>query len=239
MLGGGQRLRVPAYASLLKYGDPDVCARLTNEALSAGYKLIKLHEKTVPPVAATRAVAGADIPIMLDVNCAWSPHEAGEMAKKLTPYNLHWLEEPLWPPENFEALSELRSVHGIPIASGENACTVWQFDQMFKVGAVDYAQASMTKVGGITEMQKIAALAEVENINLQPHSPYFGPGFLATLHLLAASPNIESIERFYVTLEADMYGNALDPVDGFVHVPDGPGLGLDPDPAFINKYRTD
>ena len=239
MLGGAQRHKIPAYASLLKYGDPDVCARLTDEALTQGYGLIKLHENTVAPVVAAREAAGEDVPITLDVNCSWSPQEANEMARKLAPCNLHWLEEPIWPPENFEALYELRNLHGIPIAAGENACTAWQFSQMFKAGAVDYAQPSVTKVGGITEMMKVVTLAEIENVNLQPHSPYFGPGFLATLHVLAASSGTQSIERFYVTLDADMYEKALDPIDGLIHVPDGPGLGIDPDPAFIKKYRTD
>ena len=110
---------------------------------------------------------------------------------------------------------------------------------MFKDGAVDYAQASVTKVDGLTEMRKVATLAEVANVRVQPHSPYFGPGFLATLHFIASSRDIESIERFYVDLEANMYGNTLDPVNGFIRVPDSPGLGIDPDPVFIKKYRTD
>ena len=110
---------------------------------------------------------------------------------------------------------------------------------MITAGAVDYAQPSVTKVGGITEMTKVATLAEIENVNLQPPSPYFGPGFLATLHVLAASSGIQSIERFYVTLAADMYEKALDPIDGFITVPNGPGLGINPDTKFIEKYRMD
>ena len=110
---------------------------------------------------------------------------------------------------------------------------------MFKLGAVDYAQPSVTKVGGLTEMNKISTLAEMENVNLQPHSPYFGPGFLATLHVLAASSGNQPIERFYVNLDADMYENALEPTKGLIQVPDGPGLGLDPDPTFITRYRID
>ena len=239
MLGGAYRNEIPAYASLLKYGDPDICARLTEEAIGSGYRSIKLHESTVAPVAATRAAGGDELPIMLDVNCSWTPYQAGEMAEALAPYDLHWLEEPLWPPENFEALAQLRLESGIPIASGENACTVWQFEQMINNGAVDYAQPSITKVGGLSEMCKISTLAETANVRIQPHSPYFGPGFLATLHFIAASRDIDLIERFYVKLETDMYDNALDPVDGLIRVPDGPGLGMDPNPTFIEKYRMD
>lgn len=237
LAGGAARRSVPAYASLLKYGDPDLVARLVEAALGEGYESIKLHESTVAPVAAARAAAGADTPIMLDVNCVWSPKEARRMADALAECDLHWLEEPVWPPENYAALAELRD-SGVPIASGENACTSWQFAEMAEAEAVDYAQPSVTKVGGVSEFLKVAALAERANVALAPHSPYFGPGFLATLQLLAADASVEAIERFFVTLDADLYGGALTPEDGAIAVPDGPGLGLEPDPAFIEKWHA-
>lgn len=236
LAGGAARRSVPAYASLLKYGDPDLVARLVEAALGEGYESIKLHESAVAPVAAARAAAGADTPIMLDVNCVWSPKEARRMADALAECGLHWLEDPVWPPENYAALAELRD-SGVPIASGENACTSWQFAEMTEAEAVDYAQPSVTKVGGVSEFLKVAALAERANVALAPHSPYFGPGFLATLQLLAADASVEAIERFFVTLDADLYGGALTPEDGAIAVPDGPGLGLEPDPAFIEKWR--
>ena len=236
LVGGAARRSVPAYASLLKYGDPDLVARLVEAALAEGYDSVKLHESAVAPVAAARAAAGADTPIMLDVNCVWSPKEARRMADALADCDLHWLEEPVWPPENYAALAELRD-SGIPVASGENACTSWQFAEIVEAEAVDYAQPSVTKVGGVSEFLKAAALAERANVALAPHSPYFGPGFLATLQLLAADASVEAIERFFVTLDADLYGGALTPEDGAIAVPDGPGLGLEPDPAFIEKWR--
>ena len=237
LLGGAARDSVPAYASLLKYRDPPLVARLVGAALEEGYERIKLHESTPPPVAAARRAAGADVPIMLDVNCVWSPAEAHRMAEELEESDLHWLEEPLWPPENVDALAELRAVAGVPVASGENACTSWQFAAMFEAEAVDYAQPSVTKVGGVSEFRKITTLAERANISLAPHSPYFGPGFLATLQLLAADSSVEAIERFYVTLDDDLYGGALAPRNGAIAVPDGPGLGLEPNPDFIEKWR--
>ena len=237
LAGGAARDAVPAYASLLKYGDPALVARLTGEALEAGYESIKLHESTVAPVAAARKTAGEDVPIMLDVNCVWSPKEARRMADEMDEYALHWLEEPLWPPENFEALAELRASCAAPIASGENACTSWQFAAALDAEAVDYAQPSVTKAGGVSEFLKIAALAAHANVSLAPHSPYFGPGLLATLQLLAADDSVEAIERFYVALDDDLYGGALTPENGAIAVPDGPGLGLEPDPAFIEKWR--
>ena len=238
LLGGLARESVPAYASLLKYQDAAVVADLTKEALGKGYRLVKLHEVSAREVAAARAAAGDGVPIMLDVNCVWSPMRAAAMAEELFDYDLHWLEEPIWPPENYDALAELRAACGMRLAAGENACTAWQFRAMIEAGAVDYAQPSVTKVGGISEFVKIAALAETGNVALAPHSPYFGPGLLATLQLLAASPAIESIERFYVDLDADLYDGALTPKDGEIAVPTGPGLGLEPNPDFIARYRS-
>jgi L-alanine-DL-glutamate epimerase-like enolase superfamily enzyme len=237
LIGGPAREVVPAYASLFKYQDPGIVAELTAEALAKGYRQIKLHETAPAPVKAAREAAGTGVPIMLDVNCAWSPKEARGFAEELIDIELHWLEEPIWPPENFAGLADLRAEAGIPIAAGENACTAWQFRAMFDAGAVDYAQPSVTKVGGVSEFLKIATLAETENVALAPHSPYFGPGFLATLQLLAALPAIESIERFYVDLDEDLYAGALAPANGAIAVPAGPGLGLDPDPDFIAKSR--
>ncbi len=118
LIGGARRDRVKAYASLLKYDDPAVVGRLTREALDTGYQFIKLHETTHAPVEAARAAAGDGVPIMVDVNCAWSPRQAAAMAERLAPLDLHWLEEPIWPPENFAALAELRADWGIPLASG-------------------------------------------------------------------------------------------------------------------------
>ena len=83
-------------------------------------------------------------------------------------------------------MAELGHRSGIPIAAGENACTSFEFKRMFDAGAVQYAQPSVIKVAGITEMRKIAALAETAAVALMPHSPYFGPGFLSTAQFATA-----------------------------------------------------
>ena len=80
-------------------------------------------------------------------------------ACRLKQYDLHWLEEPIFPPEDFAALAKLRADTGVAMAAGENNCTAFQFRDMFAANAVDYAQPSVTKVGGVTEFLKVAALA--------------------------------------------------------------------------------
>lgn len=238
LLGGKLRDAIPAYASLPKYQDPEIVAERTAYAVGQGYRHVKLHETTVPEVAASREAGGPDFGLMIDTNCPWNPREADEMAAKFKPYDPFWLEEPLFPPENFAGLAALGQASGIPIAAGENACTSWEFQKMFEAGAVSYAQPSVTKVGGITEFRKVAALCESFGVQIMPHSPYFGPGFLATLHLAQALPNPGLIERIFITPEADFYPGAYDPVDGFFGVPSGPGLGIEPDPDLIKTYRV-
>jgi L-alanine-DL-glutamate epimerase-like enolase superfamily enzyme len=85
----------------------------------------------------------------------------------------------------------------------------------------------------------VAALAARRGVRLAPHSPYFGPGALATLHLLAALEAAERFEYFYLWAEASLYGAALAPVRGELPVPQGPGLGAEPDPGVIRRYRAD
>ncbi len=238
LLGGAGRRELRAYASLLRYHDPAVVAKLAAEAVERGYAHVKLHEIDVPPVAAARAAVGAGVALMLDTNCPWSLDEAQAMARRLKPHDLFWLEEPIWPPEDFAALARLRASAGIPIAAGENAGSALQFAQMFAAGALDYAQPSVTKIGGIGEMRKVLALAEAANVTAVPHSPYFGPGLLATLHILAAAPQEMLVERLYVELEASLFGGFVDARDGMMTVPDGPGLGCDPDPSVIARYRA-
>lgn len=238
LLGGAARRQVRAYASLLRYQDTVVVARLAAEAAERGYRHIKLHEIDAAPVAAARAAVGADIALMLDTNCPWSLGQAQAMARRLAPYDLFWLEEPIWPPEDFAALAALRRGAGMPIAAGENAGSTLQFAQMFAAGALDYAQPSVTKIGGISETRKVMALAEAANVTIAPHSPYFGPGLLATLHLLAAAPQEMLCERLYVDLEASLFGDLVTARDGMMTVPDGPGLGCDPNEAVIARYRA-
>jgi L-alanine-DL-glutamate epimerase-like enolase superfamily enzyme len=238
LLGGAGADGLTAYASLFKYGVPETVAERTRAAIDEGYGFVKLHETGVPEVAAARQAAGQGFPIMVDTNCPWTPDEARRMAERLAGYDLHWLEEPIFPPEDFESLARLQDECGIPLAAGENACTAFQFAAMIEAGAVTYAQPSVTKVGGVTEFRKVGALAEAAGIQVMPHAPYFGPGFLATLHLMAATPRPGLVERLYVSPEASLYGDMIEAQAGVYAVPDGPGVGPDPDADVIKDYRA-
>ena len=238
LLGGSARADLPAYASLLRYGTAAAVTHYTEQALARGYRHLKLHEITVPEVHAAREVAGPDVPIMLDTNCPWSVTEAIEMARRLAPFALTWLEEPVWPPDNVAGLADVRRRGGIPTAAGENYGTAWDFRRAFEAGALDYAQPSVTKLGGVTELRKVVTLAETFGVTVVPHSAYFGPGLLASIHCIAAMASESLVERFYCDFVENPLGDAIHPKDGRIAVPQGPGLGVDPDPALVQRLRT-
>jgi L-alanine-DL-glutamate epimerase-like enolase superfamily enzyme len=228
---------LPAYASLLRCSGPDAVARECERARAQGYGQIKLHEITVPAVKAARGAIGPEVLLMVDTNCPWTLEQALTMAAALRPFDLHWLEEPLWPPEDHAGLAKVRAA-GAKIAAGENAAGLIEFRQAFALGALDVAQPSVTKIGGISVMRDIMALAKEAGVRLVPHCPYFGPGFIASLHLACALPADTPIERLFIDLEASPFGGWVDLKGGIMRVPDGPGLGADPDPALIARYRT-
>jgi D-galactarolactone cycloisomerase len=238
LLGGARQREVEAYASLLRYGEPALVAKNAARAVAEGYRFIKIHEIDVPQVRAARQAIGDDVALMCDTNCPWTVSRAIEMAAALKPFDLYWLEEPVWPPEDHQGLARVRH-SGAIIAAGENAGGLHDFRHMLEADAIDIAQPSVTKIGGISELRKIAALTEAFGVRLVPHCAYFGPGFLASLHLVASLARTPPLERLYVQLETSPFAFSLDPKAGRVPVPTGPGLGCDPDPAIVERYRSD
>jgi D-galactarolactone cycloisomerase len=239
--GGAARKAVPIYWSLLRYDAPGLVARAVAEARGRGFRAFKLHEVREAPVAAARAVLGPEAELMLDVNCAWRYAEAEAMARALAPYRLAWLEEPIWPPEDLANLTRLAAAHPeIPLAAGENAGSAAAFVPLIGCAGLSILQPSVTKMGGITSFLETALAILRAGKRLAPHSPYFGPGLLATLQLAARFPEIAHVELFGVTLAPSLYGDRLAPDgEGLLHLPKGPGLGADPDAEVIAAHRLD
>jgi L-alanine-DL-glutamate epimerase-like enolase superfamily enzyme len=236
LLGGARRTSIPCYASLLRYGDAGLVAKHCERALSEGFGAIKLHEVADAPIGAGRSSVPPHVPLTLDVNCEWSREEALAAALRFRAHGLQWLEEPVFPPEDFASLRAVGEAGGVPIAAGENLCFATQFKAAFEARAVDYAQPSVIKVGGITEFVKILQLATEYGVKVAPHSPYFGPGALATLHLLAALVPEARFEYYYLWAEASLYGGLFG--SPAIEVPRAAGLGLDPDPQVLERYRA-
>jgi L-alanine-DL-glutamate epimerase-like enolase superfamily enzyme len=237
LLGASTPERVNAYASLLRYSEPENVANACSRAVARGYDHIKLHEVDDLAIQAARETIGCEVGLMVDTNCPWTVHDAIKAAQRFRKYNLAWLEEPVWPPEDYEGLARVRRDGGTPIAAGENATGLFGFKDMFTAGAVDIAQPSVAKIGGISEMLRIAALAAAHSVRLVPHCAYFGPGWLASLHLHVALAPDAPFERLFIDLEASPYHEFVLDVDGQLNIPTGPGLGLDPDFDVLQRYR--
>jgi L-alanine-DL-glutamate epimerase-like enolase superfamily enzyme len=239
LIGGARKTHVPAYASLLRLNTPDNVTRVAHGALARGYKHIKLHERTVEAVAAARAAIGPDVSLMLDTNCQWSVDQALTMAREMAPYELSWLEEPIYPPDDFTGLALLRRESGLRIAAGENLGNIMDVAHIMATQAVDIVQPDVAKMGGITEIIKAVALARAAQVEAEPHSPLYGPALMATLHVIAVMPEDVMCEFYYADLEANPIGALATPRDGRFAVPTGPGLGITVDEALLTRYRVE
>jgi L-alanine-DL-glutamate epimerase-like enolase superfamily enzyme len=236
LLGGGVA-DLACYGSLVRYSDPSLVRASVRKAIEAGFRMLKLHETELSAIRAARDEAGPDIELTLDVNCPWTLTEARARAEELKAIGLKWLEEPLWPPENFAGLAELRSACGIRIAAGENVSTLIEFERLLAAKAVDFVQPSPAKMGGISGLCDVFSITAMYNVPVMPHTFYDGPDLLAAIHATATVGTVDSmIEWRFLDLEASIYGDLLTPVDGRIRVPQNPGLGIEPDPYVIHTF---
>jgi L-alanine-DL-glutamate epimerase-like enolase superfamily enzyme len=238
LLGGLSRPRLEAYASLLRYDAIDPMVAACERWAGEGYRLLKLHQTDVASVEAARVALGPDREIMLDTNCPWTPAEALTMARALEPYRLSWLEEPIWPPEDYDALAALRRRAPMPIALGENESTAYGFREIIAKGAADVLQPSVIKVGGVSELRRIAALAAAANLPVVPHSFYLGPGLAATLHVAATFQGTAPVEFPAVAYEVPLLEEPIAGQDGWLRPPDGPGLGVALNEEAVRRYAV-
>ena len=126
----------------------------------------------------------------------------------------------------------------MPIATGENLGNPYDVKWLASRGGVDFVQPSVVKHGGISDIVSMIEIAESEGMRAVPHCPFVGPGLLATIHIIAAMKTDTPCEHRYCDLEASPLGDAVVAKDGRLTVPQGPGLGVDPDPTVLEKYRV-
>jgi len=238
LLGGARRARVECYASLLQYyGNPEHLKRNTARALERGYRYVKLHERTPEAVAIAREVTGPDIPLMVDTNCAWTSADAEAAVTAMAPLKPFWVEEPIYPPEDLDALARLRETTGVPLGVGENASSLIEFRKMVTTGKADYVQPSVVKIG-ITGMAKVAAQVERLGATCTPNAFYIGPAYLAALHCVAVKENDSPLERMFADFGFTPFAETVPVIDGSIEVPRSPGLGADPEDDLIAQFRV-
>ena len=257
MLGGKVRDRVRSYAWI--GGDrPNEIAEAAEVRKNQGFTAVKMNataeldwigtpkafDAVVERVAAAQSL-GMDVG--LDFHGRVHRPLAKQLAKVLEPLGLLFIEEPLLS-ENLEGLAQIASLVSTPIALGERLYGRWEFTPMFEAGAVDIIQPDLSHAGGILEVRKIAAMAEAYDVAVAPHCP-LGPLALgACLQIAACTPN-HAIQEISLGIHYNTGGHdllnfvlnkeALTPVDGYLPVPEGPGLGVEIDEDAVREADKD
>jgi L-alanine-DL-glutamate epimerase-like enolase superfamily enzyme len=233
-----QEKRVPAYASMQTFSAPEEVVVIAKEAVKVGFKSVKLHQVDLASVKATREALGDGVEITIDPNGYFNPLEAERFAKSLAEYDVGWLEEPIWPPDDYKALSYLRRRSPVPIAGGENESTIFGFERIFEEDAVDILQPEVLVVGGILESFKVFSMAQSRNIPVAPHNFRYGPVLAASIHLSLLFPNVIILETPWFQLEANLLKEGPVILNGHAELPDKPGLGVLVDENVVKEYRV-
>ncbi len=191
---------------------------------------------------ALRETVGTDVDIAVDFHGRLSPAMSIRLAKALEPHYPMFIEEPCLP-DNTEEIAMVARSTSIPIASGERKFTRWGFRQLFERQAVAVAQPDTCHAGGIFEVSKIAAMAEIYGIGIAPHNPLGPISLAACLQVDACTPN--SVIQEFPAMEtgADLGTGLLRRPfrleQGYIPVPDGPGLGIEVDEDALRAHAYD
>jgi galactonate dehydratase len=256
MLGGKVRDRIRAYAWI--GGDrPAEIAEAAEARKGQGFSAVKMNatgeldwigtpklfDEVVERVQAVQAV-GMDAG--LDFHGRVHRPMAKQLAKVLEPLGLLFIEEPLLS-ENMEGLAQLANLVSTPIALGERLYSRWDFKPFFESRAVDIIQPDLSHAGGILECRKIAAMAEAYDIAVAPHCPLGPLALAACLQLAACAPNVAIQEMslgIHYNVGHDLLNfvtnpEALSPVEGYLPIPEGHGLGVAIDEDAVREAHKE
>ena len=256
LLGGQVREKIRAYAWI--GGDrPDEIAEAAAARRAQGFSAVKMNATAEldwmgtprifdEVVARVEAAQGAGVDVGLDFHGRVHRPMAKRLARVLEPLGLLFIEEPLLS-ENLEGLEQIGSLSSTPIALGERLFSRWDYKPVFESRAVDIIQPDLSHAGGLLECRKIAAMAEAYDVAVAPHCP-LGPLALAScLQLAACTPNVAIQEMSlgihynvgHDLLEFVTDPDVLTPIDGFLPIPQKPGLGVAIDEAAVREVHRD
>ncbi len=235
---GGHDPRVTCYAGGIDLELPlDALLAQTDGNLERGFRAIKMKvgrprlSEDTARIAAMREHLGDGFPLMVDANMKWSADQAIRAARAFQPYDLTWLEEPLQP-DDMAGHARVVREGGVPIATGENLRTLWDFRHLIASGGVTFPEPDVTNCGGITPFMKIAHLAEAFNLPVTSHGAHD-----VTVHLLAACPNGQFLEAHGFGLERYIE-HKLVLEEGRAVAPDRPGHGIVFDWAGLERLAA-
>jgi D-galactarolactone cycloisomerase len=262
LLGGAFRERIPAYGyGMMLQRFDDLEARFTDESArikEMGFTATKMKiglspDRDIKLVEAVRKGIGNDMRLMVDANHAYTAREAIPLGRELQNLGVHWFEEPV-APEDKQGYRDLCEALDMTIAGGEAEFTRWGFRDLIENRCVDLLQPEVCALGGITEYQKVLAMAHAHFIPVINHVWGSAIAVGTNLHLLAALPDLPGAAHpVQPMLEYDTTPNRFredllkEPLNilkqvkdsgGSVALPQGPGIGVEPDPDFIKHYEV-
>lgn len=255
LLGGPVRDRIKVYSWI--GGDrPAETAAAAREAVGRGFSAVKMNgpeelqyldtrdkvEKVVANVAAVREAVGPDVGIGVDFHGRVHRPMARVLLEALEPYHLMFVEEPVLS-EHVDGIADVLRASSTPIALGERLYSRWDFKDVITSGVVDVIQPDLSHAGGITEVRKIAAMAEAYDIAVAPHCPLGPIALAACLQLDAVAYNAVIQEQslgIHYNTSNDLLDYVVDPsvfayADGSVEIPRGPGLGIEVDEDYVRE----
>ena len=179
-------------------------------------------------IGAVREAVGKDVDLLIEGHGRFNIPTGIKIAKELEQFQPMFFEEPV-PPDNVDALKAVKDKSPVAIAAGERLYTRWDYKHMFDKMAADYIQPDISHAGGIIELKKIAAAAECRYIPFAPHNPSGPVANAATLQLAACCPNFSILEIMYSDVEwrKDVTNESLEYKNGYIAIPDKPGLGIE------------
>ncbi|HEX2035225.1 MAG TPA: mandelate racemase/muconate lactonizing enzyme family protein [Chloroflexota bacterium] len=255
LLGGPVRREIRVYANgwYTNPGRPEQNGAEAREVVERGFDAMKFDcfgrvaYQTISPqeaqlaeerVAAVREAVGPYVDILVEGHARFNVHTAIHLGQRLAPYRPFWFEEPV-SQENVSEMAQVRRQVRIPIATGERLFTKFPFYELIKQEAVDILQPDICNAGGITELKKIAAIAEAQHLALAPHNTNSPIGTVASFHLAAAIPNFliqEYHAEFYEPWFFDLCPDQPRRTGSHVPLPAGPGLGITLDEAVARAH---
>jgi galactonate dehydratase len=255
LLGGPCRERIRVYANGWYGGanTPDDYAEKAHAIVQRGFTAMKFdpfpgpwrthisrraEQQAVATVKAVRDAVGPDIDLLIEVHRRLAPMHAVRVARQMEAFEPFWYEEPT-SARNLDALAECRRDIRLPIVTGEELYTKAEFRQVFELQAADIINPDVCNCGGLLELKEIAAMAEPYGVIVSPHNYNSTTiGLAATLQVSACIPNF-LITEYFVNFEDRAQEVAVQPFevkDGYIPLPEGPGLGLELRQEVLETY---
>ena len=195
--------------------------------------------QAVDVVGAVREAVGPDIDLLIEGHGRFTAGQALDVAEHLAEFDPTWFEEPC-PPDSINSLRKVAAKSPIPIATGERLVSKYEFRDLLAETDVDIIQPDLMNTGGLTEAKKIGAQAEAEHVSFAPHNPQGPVATAICVHADATIPNF-MIQELFQTYDVEWVDDLLtEPItveDGFIEIPDGPGLGIDLDMEVVRNHE--